>query len=260
MSKLLLPLLCIGLAGWLFGGSIWFGNQYTNGTQASWTLKDGTNQFHSPTLFSFQTSDAEVILDDNQLAMISDISQYLLDHQDRIIVLTGLYSKKETNNSDYENIGHARAESLRYLMYRQGVKLERLVIQSKLVKKHQLNSNGLINGGVEFSFSESPLAKYGDFTLEKEVLFDTKSATEINTPQFDQYVAMMRQYLTDHPDKKIKLTGFSNAVSQNTLTRKRVYTIEKMLKDSGISSDRFSSFLAETDRSKKHSYVEMRIY
>ncbi len=263
MSKLLLPTLCLCLAAWLFGGSVWFSNQYAKGTaDSSWTLQDGINKFTSSTLFSFQKSDPEIFLDDNQHAMIGQIAEYLDTHKDRHLELTGFYTETEINDSDYDNLGQARAQNFLYLIQHQGVDLDQLHAFSKLVKKHRLNSNGLIDGGVEFNFVESPLVKYGNtFSLNKVILFKGNSETDLAITDFDTYIASLRQYLTDHPDKKIKLIGYSNSVDQNKLTRKRVFNLEKSLKKLGLSKDKLSSTLESTaGGNNANSYIEIRIF
>ena len=261
MSKLLLPLLCLCLAGWLFGGSVWFGNQFSSSSiNASWQLQDGKAQFNSPTTFSFQTSDAEIILDDNQLGMISQIAQYLDAHSDRILNLTGSYTKAEINNSDYENLGLARAESFRYIFFRQGIDMSRLIVEGKQVEAHQLNSNGLIHGGVDFSFMESPIIKYGpSFSSNKKIEYKAGSE-DIVTEDFEAYVASIRQYLVDYPQKKLLFTGYSKSVDYNTITQKRVLGLKNILVQKGISKEKMKSGPIQTDQQHLvDSHVEIKI-
>lgn len=263
MNKLLLPLLCLCLAVWLFGGSIWFGEQYAKSNQEqTWTILDGQEIFHSSTIFSFQVSDPDIILDDNQLAMISDISQYLTEHKERDLFIAGNYTEKEINNSEYSNLGLARAESFRYLFYRQGIDLDRINTKGKIVQSHALNSNGLINGGVSISFVESPLVKYGpDFSLTKEIHFKATSTTALEMKNFNEYVAAVRQYLVDYPNKKIQLTGYYKTAEQEGLARKRVYNLEQNLVKTGVASEYLTSTLeASEDIQTENSYVEISIY
>ncbi len=260
MSKLILPLLSLCLTIWLFGGSVWFGNQFSKHNSISaWLISDGKAQFSSPTTFSFQTSDAEIILDDNQLSMISEIAQYMERNPERNLELTGLYTKDEINNSDYKNLGLGRAESFRYLLYRQGIALEKIQVTGNLIEKHQLNSNGLINGGVEFSFTESPISKYGSsFSIIKQIDFmDDYSAT------FDlsvNYIAALRQYLADYPNKSLQIVVYNISVDDDFIAQKRVKALTSKLSDEGISSNKIVSLIEQVSKEvSKNGYAEIRI-
>ncbi|MFT5166820.1 MAG: outer membrane protein OmpA-like peptidoglycan-associated protein [Saprospiraceae bacterium] len=262
MSKLLLPSLCICLTIWLFGGSVWFGNQFSRSIiDASWQLRDGATSFHCPTTFSFQTSDAEVILDDNQLDMISRIAQYMKTNPTRNLELTGVYTEEETKNIDIKNLGFARAECFQQLIYRKGIDLARIEVSGKLLKTHQLNANGLIHGGVDFTFIESPLVKYGPaFSTIKTISFEDQSEEIISTDDFEAYVAAIRQYLTDHPDKHLQLTGYSHSVNQNTMTQKRVLSLKNLLTKNEIPLEKLKAAIDRNSiRQSESSYVEIRV-
>jgi hypothetical protein len=262
MSKLLLPSLCLCLTVWLFGGSVWFGNQFPNHIEETgWQLNDGPTSFHSPTTFSFQISDADIILDENQLAMISKIAQYLAANPKRNLELVGVYTDEESENIGIKNLGLARATSFQQLIYKNGVDLNRISVAGKKVKNHHLNSNGLIQGGVDFTFIESPIEKYGtSFTMVKSINFEDQSAEKITTKDIDAYIAAIRQYLVDHPEKYLQLIGFSQAVQQNTLTQKRVLALKNILIKSGISIDKLKTTIdKESIQQSSNSYVEIRL-
>lgn len=249
MSKLLLPVLCLCLAAWLFGGSIWFGNQYSKSDeQTSWEVQDGQIQFSSPTTFSFQESDAEIILDENQHAMIAQISEYLIANPDRHLYLKGLYSETEMKNETYDNMGLARAESFRYLIYRQGVHLHQLHTSALKVKKHQLNNNGLIHGGVDFYFSESPLAKYDPaLSFKKFIRFESNSSIISKDQDFDDYLPALRQYLVDHPDKKVEIIGIFSKKQTKKITQKRVDYLKHKLSQAAIPDQKVSDRIYESE-------------
>ncbi len=247
MSKLLLPLLCLCLAIWLFGGSYWFAREYTqDGPNKGWTVTDGKQVFHSETIFSFQYADPEIILDDNQWALITQIGEYLDANPDRALVITGDYTEEEMNNSQDQNLGKARAESFRYLIYRLGIDLERIIVKERQVKSHVKNENGLINGGVNFDFVESPLMKYGEaFSFEKRVHFDQNDAIDRSKNSYELYLAALRQYMVDFPTKKIKLSAaYSKEVTASF--QKRMDTLISDLKNQGIDESRIEVESRET--------------
>lgn len=264
MSKLLFPVLCLCLAIWLFGGSYWFAQEYSinNATQQGWTITDGKEVFHSNTIFSFQYSDPEIILDDNQLALIGQLAEYLNTAQDRDLTITGNYTAKEINNSDYDDLGLARAESFRYLLYRQGVDLERLIVKSHLVSSHSNNNNGLIDGGVSFSFSDSPLKKYGaDFSLKKKFGLQ-QDATLTDPNSFELYLAALKQYLVDYNDKKVQLTlAFHNPQSKQGVIQKRLNSIINDLESPGVEANRIKTKLIENHAgSSESNYIEVSVF
>lgn len=268
MSKLLLPLLVLCLVGWLFGGSAWFGSHFSIPSEANtWLVQDGNQSFSAPNKIAFSLHSREVLTNDSQLKMLTELAEYLASNPNRHLRMTGLYTKDEVNNSESPNLGIARAETVRNLIYRNGlVDLERLEIGHRRVKELELNPYGFINEGVVFEFFESPVAKYGEaFKLHKELFFKRPSDINfIKEKDFDTYLQSIRQYLVDHPQQSIFVKGFHQSLTKDEITQKRVENIFDILKSNGIKANRITTTfdnLSEVALEKQvDGYLELRIY
>ncbi len=269
MSKLLLPLLVLCLVGWLFGGSAWFGSHFSIPSENAntWLVQDGNQSFSAPNKIAFSLHSREVLTNDRQLKMLTELAEHLAATPNRHLRITGLYTESEVNNSDRPNLGIARAETVRNLIYRSGaIDLERLEVGHKKVKEHELNPYGFINEGVILEFFESPTAKYGEyFKLNKELFFELPSEIQFKKEKgFDSYLQSIRQYLVDHPQQNIFVKGFHQSLTKDDITQKRVENISDILKSNGIKANRIiQTFdnLSEAAIGKQiDGYIELRIY
>lgn len=257
MSKLLLPLIGLCLFLWLVGGAFWFGKYYakpsvtssTSNVSSYWQVSDGDALVSSsPTVFAFQQSDAEIILNDEQFDALKTIATYLNSHPDRQLSLEGSYHVRESNGSRKANLGLARAETLRQILRRRGVPDQQMVIKAKALEKLPLNENGLINQGVDFSFDELPVLAYGaDFSLEKEIIIEETVAPQVGA-DFVKYAAALKQYLVDHPEEKLFLTGFHK--NKDTAQKWGNYIFEKLEKE-GVAADRMEQLYPKQTAGKE---------
>lgn len=268
MSKLLLPVLILCLAAWLFGGAAWFGSHFSiPKASEKWHIKDGDQVFTAPNPIGFSLNSRDLLSNKAHDKLFYQLAEYLAAHPDRYLRLTGIYTDDEINNSDRPTLGIARAESVRHTIYSSGIiDLERLEVRDKKIDTHQINPYGLIESGVEFEFFESPLAKYGeDFRLNKELYFSNKTISEIvPDTELERYVQGVRQYLVDHPQQYLNIKAYHLGLTKDQITQKRVDNIIALLKANGIKSDRlktaFESLGAAAAAKNIDGYLEIRIY
>ena len=164
MSKLLLPLLCVALIAWLIGSTLWFDKNYASSStkDPGWQIVDGEALISScPSIFAFQQSDNDVIISPEQEEVLVAVAGYLNTHGERQLTLTGIFHATEKNHSEHQNLGLARAETIRSLLIRKGAEMAQVQVGFKEVERLPLNDNALISGGVEFVFSALPKEDYG---------------------------------------------------------------------------------------------------
>ncbi len=235
MSKLLLPLLGIGLVIWLIGSTIWLNNYQQKSIQDEtpesnfvWQLRDGDSLIHeTSTIFAFQQSQAEMLLIDAQEMAFKKLVLYLDRHHNRLLELEGIYHPEESYTGSFEDLGYARAQGLAFWLARQGVRPEQIHCKSVTTAQLPLNENGLISGGINFTFSERPQMNYGETFRFRYELPQLDTTQLILPADFKAYQESLRQYLSDHPREDVLIQAFHSepAVAQiwlNQLTQQLV--------------------------------------
>ena len=116
MSKPLVPLLTIFLALWLFGGAYWLSNIHTKNSSSHkqkvtdhLLIEDKDFKIESPTIFAFQVSEADLIINEEQLEALDKLAIYLDEKKEKNLRLVAYYDINEVNRTGYDNLGIARA-------------------------------------------------------------------------------------------------------------------------------------------------------
>jgi|GEM_PF-1660341 len=81
------------------------------------------------------------------------VAQYLGDNPERKMKIKGLFLKEEENNTDYENLGLARAYAVKTYFLKQGVNTSQLLTSAKLANPECYIDNTL-QKGVVVAFGE----------------------------------------------------------------------------------------------------------
>ena len=87
-------------------------------------IKDGSNFISSSeNSFSFHQHHFEIAnrLDNGLKAALNSLSEYLINHPDRRLIINGAYHDSERNPSIYPNLGVARAIQVKNLFSRRGI-------------------------------------------------------------------------------------------------------------------------------------------
>ena len=277
MSKLNLPLLFLLLVLWLVGGSWFFNKSYstTSADEASecsfpFSISDGNFSTNSKKIFFFDKSDWEPNIPVQTLASLKTIALYLSNNDKKKLLLHGNYQPDESNDSDFKNIGHARAEALKKELVDYGAPIKRIQVSSS--ESEDLNLTcGKIYGGVDFSFvSAQATTKEEDKSetivaaepVDKE---ETKNeeTTSSDSPDYSKYSTIyyksnqfvpkvdkdlknwfkyLKGYLKDHPKAKLLLVGHTDKASSSDkaqrLGKYRARKLRDELVKSGIKKKR----------------------
>ncbi|WP_222982227.1 OmpA family protein [Flagellimonas meishanensis] len=105
--------------------------------------------------FSFNSSEPSFMmpLSDQLKKGVEDLKNYLGSHPDKMVQVTGLYAKGETNNSDFVNLGVARANSVKNHLVMNGISVDQIQTDGKLDGKLKPLDNVLF-GPIFFQLSE----------------------------------------------------------------------------------------------------------
>lgn len=163
------------------------------------------------------------------------VAKYLIENPEKALTLTGHYATKEQNGTSFPNLGLARANEIKTVLQKAGVKAERIKISA-------LNDNNLVfggsenemQGGISYQFANIPKPKVAKSQAAKmplAVRLDSSKTVTIPTPlqfkhsdfeikqpispemlQANQQIA---QHLKSNPDKRLKVTAFYTKNEKN---------------------------------------------
>jgi len=250
MSKPIFSILIAFLALWLFGGAYWLSiiqeQNFTDDSEFAekhFKIQDGEFKVEASTIFAFQASDAEIIINEEQLSILDTLASYLEGSKEKQLRLIAYYGKNETNRTNYENLGIARAETVKYILIRKGAPESRISVEGKLFKKLILNENGMLSGGVEFEFFDNDISNTiteAPFLKEKIFYFKENEYKLSNKDDLVKYAAVLKQYTVDKKYSEIIITGFMELKENQSIGLERTKFIEKTFSKHGIPGDRMS--------------------
>ena len=282
MSKLNLPILVLLLVLWLVGGT-WFFNENFKTSKVDeasecsfpFSISDGNFSTSSNKTFFFENSDWEPIIPTQALASLKTIALYLSNNEKKQLQLKGLFDLDEANNSDFRNIGIARAEALKKELIDYGAPNKSIKVSSE--ETEQLNlSCGKIFGGVEFSFLQKQNSKIAkkEEPVEKNETKSETSSPPTALPDYSKYSTIyynnnqfkpeidndiknwfkyLKNYLDDHPKARLLLMGHTDEASSSDkalrLGKYRARKVRDALVKSGIDKKRIK---IDTKGTKEH--------
>ncbi len=97
------------------------------------TFSDGNNlSYEGMGNVKFLRSNANLILSDNYLDnALATINNYLIDNERRAVTITGHYASDERNpNNNFRNLGEARAENIKQVFLKNGVRKNQVLTRS----------------------------------------------------------------------------------------------------------------------------------
>ena len=198
------------------------------------------------------------------------VAKYLIENPEKTLTLTGHYATKEQNNTSFPNLGLARANEIKTVLQKAGVKAERIKISA-------LNDNNLafggseneMQGGIDYQFANMPKPKITETQSKKMPLvvrLDSSLNVSIPTPlqfkhsdfeikqpispemlQANQQIA---QHLKKNADKRLKITGFYTKSEKNSsllpnLGLARANNIKKNLTALGLENHQLETAATE---------------
>ncbi len=274
MSKPIYPLLIAFLALWLFGGAYWLSSIHSqDATQQvkfddqRLVIRDGEFVAEASTIFAFQTSDAEIIITEEQLAVLDSIALYLEKFKEKKMRLVAHYGKQETNNSNYDNLGIARAETLKNILIRKGAPESSIEVEGMVFEKLNLNENGILSGGVEFDIFDKDISNTlteASFLKEKKFYFQKNKYVLSDKEELEDYAATLKQYLVDEKTSEVIVTGFRDLDEHQSIDLLRAKFIKDVFVKHGIDIERISIDINDlqgkvADRNKIEDYKNVTI-
>jgi len=122
-------------------------------------LEDGDFNVVSKSNFLFKSNGTKFVSPKGEFKeALTAVASYLDTHQDRTLLIEGVYFEKENNPSSKDNLGLGRASALKtFLVDNYGISENQLLIgaqESDNMKCYYNKENNLITKGAVFTFGE----------------------------------------------------------------------------------------------------------
>lgn len=254
----ILPVLGILSALWLFGGTWWLSNLVCGaGASPTFSVTDGDFSTNSQDLFSFQFAGfVPGSKSDDIDRTLKDVVGHMKKNPDRILTLSGVFATKEDYKGDFQNLGIARAESIKSILVNFGADPEQINTSGERIDNLSFIDKKLY-GGVNFIFDGKPVPVE---TISEEVESDLSSESstggmnslilmfEPSQADYDatsdltneEYISGLKAYLASHPGSRVVVTGHTDDAGSEdrmqTLSLERASKIRRILRNAGLKS------------------------
>ena len=201
------------------------------------TILEGYDQFY------FKEGISKPTLNDNNYAFLDSLASYMFDNEDKNLKITGHYlvSEKDIDNGIYENIGFARANSIRQALVDVGVEPDRISIDA------QADEGDVLKEPITFELVDRENSEYTpiQYTFEDMTISDVnfESDSDVFTPleSFLTYADTLAIYFEQYPDRTLTIEGHCDATGSephnNDLGKRRAESAKKFLVDeNGITA------------------------
>ncbi len=230
--KPIVPILGVLSALWLILGTWWVSSIVCgSGSEAGFSVVDDQFKASSEDMFTFALSSDKATYTKNTETAFKEIATYLNDHPERQLQLTGVFDSRETNNTAYDNLGIARAETIKSVLIQQGANGD--AIQTRAAESNNLyfDKDKKLMGGVNFLFAKAndnstssnneltnPDAKVETPTQTPALSLDEPLMLHItnsrfNLDEFDgvqDYLANLKNNVRENPNAKVVVTGYND--------------------------------------------------
>ena len=198
--------------------------------------------------FSFDKEKSAPVLSVDNKNYLNGVAAYLKNNTDKNLKITGLYrpSEKSIHQGIYENLGLARANSIKNLLIQRGVDKSRIFLDynlgeeslsepvsfsifSAIPKEMSDQEEGIINA--QYSF---------DNMVFSDANFEFNSAVFTPGSAFLNWADSVQVHLAEHPDKSFQIIGHTDntgpAQYNKDLGLERALSARKFFLEKGVKN------------------------
>lgn len=208
--------------------------------------KDFNVSLYDNLLFAQSDCMYESPISDSLNVVFQSLADHLQTNNDRILLLTGQYQNAETNNCVEDDLGLARAGSVRQLLVDKGVESDQIRLGSSEESLVDLVDDKIM-GAITYSFINGDLSDVEQRLRESNITlyFDTNAENILLNADQEQYFDDLKYLLSRNSDVKALVTGHTDDEGSNSsnrrLSRKRAETVSDFMVDRGILIDQIVS-------------------
>ena len=198
----------------------------TNANAATpFKFEDGNTAIRSNDNFNFHPSDHAIMqpISEDLLSCVNEMIRHLEKNKNKTLNITGLYKEREENLSNFDNLGLARAESIKRFLIEQGLDAAQASIASKKDNSLTPNKQGILNGPYELSVEalegSNSLEAMKASIMEDPVLLNfapERYRTDLNAKQRKKLEALAA-YLNASDDARCTIVGHADSVKSEQL-------------------------------------------
>ncbi|HEY0111024.1 MAG TPA: OmpA family protein [Fibrella sp.] len=178
------------------------------------------------------------------------LANYLLDHPDRQLTITGYHTLDESRQTLAPNLGALRADKIWQYLRAAGV--SPLQVQTRGVSSEALVFVNDTTSALAFTFAGKPVTtartlaegqQYIDLFHPMELYFPTGSTAFIRTPDTDQFMIDAARYWVGegrriHPNDVLLLTGHTDSVGSDRINQRlslgRARAVQLAMQQAGL--------------------------
>ena len=180
-------------------------------------------------------------------AALDSIATYLRLNPTKNLEITGQFHPSlETNDTEYSNLGLARADFIQQELVARGIDANRFIKSYDRISRDDFfTENDTLIGGVGLVLVDNDIATLESLMAEKpDLYFDSGSSYLQMTPQLRGFITQVIQYLNANPEQKLGLVGHTDsqgsANSNLRIGRERANTVKQYFTEFGLNADRIS--------------------
>ncbi len=274
MSKLLPSLSGVACFIWVTGWTWIFSEGINSETdfssQSPINIILDSSQYKVQHPFSFKFSEATPIIAENLHPILKSVAHRLKSEPSLRLVIVGICSPLEGNNSSFPNLGVARAESIKSLLSTIGADVDKIE-SNGILADNLFEVDGYLTGLVYFSFMEQNVENKP--LLAEKLKEEPASSNSKFTSFFYEYgnykvekhhlglLNSLKAELREDLSKSVVLSGYSTPEEEAESTRinlaeMRALAIRRYLVDHGV---RRSQIEVKTKPSMAQSSSEMTV-
>lgn len=254
MSKLLPSLSGVACVIWVSGWT-WI---FSEGKQATSDISNpapinillDSEQYNVQHPFAFEFAEATPIVSEQLHPVLKSVVSNLTENPELQLKITGIFGQNESNQTNFPNLGIARAEAVKLMLGTAGASLDKMQTSGMAVD-NLFEMNGKLTGVIYFHYSSKMIEKQtvaanegddealsDDFGTEEVQAFNYNYGDYKVEKRHHEFLNNLRRELRDNPAKSVVLTGYSTPEeeaesSRINLAEMRAMAIRRYLVDSG---------------------------
>lgn len=254
MSKLLPSLSGVACVIWVSGWT-WI---FSEGKQATFNSSNpapinillDSVQYLVQHPFAFELAEATPIVSEELHPVLKSVVSHLEKNPELQLQVTGIYGIEENNQTNFPNLGIARAEAVKSMLGTAGASLMNIFTSSMSVD-NLFELNGKLTGVIYFHYSSKVLENQTVAINDKSSETESGNSISEDVQTFNysygdykvekrhhDYLNNLRRDLRDNPNKSVVLTGYSTPEeeaesSRINLAEMRALAIRRYLVDTG---------------------------
>ena len=187
-------------------------------TSTPFRFEDGDTTIRSNDNFNFYFSGHAIMqpISEDLLSCVNEMIRHLEKNKNKTLNITGLYKEQEENLSNFDNLGLARAKSIKRVLIEQGLNAAQVSTTSKKDNSLTPNQEGVLKGPYAFSVEalegSNSLEAMKASIMENPVLvnFAPERYQDVLNAKQRERLKTLADYLNASEDAKCKLSIANN--------------------------------------------------